>query len=102
MRLRATKAEVAALANRHGWRLVDYQADIGMVSFVRGAGDDEVRVNVYLSKLTVSTALRHPKRGRTQLYRKHVSLRDLERIFERPRAHTGYGYYTKGGKRGEP
>ncbi len=99
MNLKATKAEVAALANRYGWRFVGYQDNIGMASFVRGSGADEVRVNVYLSRMTVATALRHPKRGRTQLYRKHVSMKDLARIFEKPRAHTGYGYYTKGGTR---
>ena len=49
--------------------------------------------------MTVSTCLNHPKKGKTQLFRKRVNKEMLEQIFEYPRKHTGKGYYTKTNKK---
>lgn len=50
---------------------------------------------VYSTTMTVSTAMKHPKMGDTQLYRRNVSMTALEKIFKNPRIHTGRGYYNK-------
>lgn len=47
-------------------------------------------------KFTVSTALNHPTKGRTQLHRRHCTLEEVEELLRHPRAHTGKGYYRKG------
>lgn len=62
-----------------------------MISFVKG----DVRINVYPTKMTVSTCIDHPKQGKTQLHRRHVSLKQLREIFNNPRLHTGKGYHKK-------
>jgi hypothetical protein len=38
---------------------------------------------------TVGTALDHPVKGKTQLFRRNQSLEDLAQIFANPRLHTG-------------
>jgi len=82
-------SDIDALANKEGWLKIDYQENLGMVSYSK----DRVRVNVYLSKMTVSTAMKHPKKGKTQLFRRDVSLEQLAELFKNPRKHTGKGYY---------
>ena len=37
----------------------------------------------------------HHKRGKTQLFRRKQSMKDLERIFKNIREHTNKGYYRK-------
>lgn len=85
------KEVIDKYAIEHGYTLIDWQENIGMVSYLK----DFVRINVYLSTLTVSTAMNHPKQGRTQLFRKNLDIKTLKRIFRDPRAHTGKGYYKK-------
>ena len=53
------------------------------------------RINVYYSKMTIATALDHPMQGKTQLYRRNISDKMLERIFQNPRVHTKRGYRRK-------
>ena len=79
------------LAAIYGWEEIDHQPKQLMVSFRR----DGVRVNVYYSKMTVGTCLKHPKRGFTQLFRRNVSREMLEEILRYPRVHTDRGYYVK-------
>ena len=71
--------------------ILDYQENIGLISF----GFEDVRINIYLTKMTVATCLNHPKKGKTQLFIKKISKDMLEKIFEYPRKHTGKGYYKK-------
>jgi hypothetical protein len=59
-----------------------------VVSFVR----DGTRINVYYTTATVGTCLDHPTQGKTQLFRRGVTLEGLEQIFLNPRVHTGRGY----------
>lgn len=83
--------EIEKLANANKYFRLDYQENIGMVSYSNGA----VRINIYLSKMTVSTGLDHPKQGKTQMFRKNVTLVELEKLFINPRTHTGKGYKKK-------
>jgi len=57
--------------------------------------DERVKVHVYLRTRTVATQLDHPRRGKTQLFRRDVSIEDLRRIFGDPREHTSKGYYKR-------
>lgn len=81
--------DIDKLASESGWLKIDYQENIGMVSYSK----NKVRINVYLSRMTVSTAMKHPKKGKTQLFRRDVNLQELEKMFINPRIHTGKGYY---------
>lgn len=90
------KSEKAkSLAKKHGWGFHDYQETIGMISFVKVIDGDPARINIYLTKMTVATCINHPKKGKTQLFRKHVDEKLLGKIFSNPRVHTHKGYRTK-------
>jgi hypothetical protein len=79
---------IDALARSENYNQIDYQENIGMVSY----SDGETRINIYLTKMTVATCLKHPKKGATQLFRKNVNYEMLHKIFQYPRLHTGKGY----------
>lgn len=49
------------------------------------------RINYYYTTGTVGTALNHPRQGRTQMFRRDVSLAELEQIFANPPVRTGRG-----------
>lgn len=83
--------EVELAAKSAGFFRIAYKEDQGLVSYSQG----NIRINIYLTKMTVSTCLEHPKKGKTQLFRKNVSFEMLRDIFANPRKHTGKGYYTK-------
>lgn len=89
------KTKVQRIASSSGWQLTDYQDNIKMISFKKILNGSKARINIYLTKMTVATALEHPKQGKTQLYRRNVSLECLGAIFENPRQHTGKGYKTR-------
>ena len=80
-----------SIGESHGWKVIDWQSNIGLLSFEK----DKMRINVYITKMTVGVCLNHPKQGKTQLYRKNVSMKLLNTIFENPRVHTGKGYKKK-------
>lgn len=83
--------EILDLAKIKEWDLITHQAHISMVSFKKNG----CRINIYYSKGTISTALEHPKKGKTQLFRKYVDIELLEKIFDNPRVHTDRGYRFK-------
>lgn len=85
------RQQILALAEKHGYELEQEQPNICLLIFVKAA----VQVNVYYSKMTVGTAMRHPTKGCTQLFRRCVSLNEMEQIFKNPRVHTGKGYYRR-------
>jgi len=87
--------ELKALAKKHGWEFHDHQENIGMVSFVKVLSGDPARINIYMTKMTVATCINHPKSGKTQLFRKKVEPKLMEKIFKNPRVHTHKGYRTK-------
>lgn len=86
-----TKLTCDAIASASGYSLITNQENIGMVSYRK----DDVRINVYLTTRTVATCLNHPKKGKTQLFRRNVSEAQLKQLFNNPRSHTGKGYYAK-------
>ena len=90
-----TIIEISTIAERHGWKLVAIQLDIGLCSFTKQLKGEFAKVNVYRTTMTVATCLNHPKQGKTQLFRKKVSEKLLEQIFENPRIHTNKGYKIK-------
>lgn len=94
MLIQIPKIEIDKIAKGHGYTCIDYQEKIGMVSYFDGI----TRINVYLSTMTVATCMTHPKKGKTQLFRKNVRLNQLSDLFAYPCKHTGKGYYTKAAK----
>lgn len=91
MNYRVSKEKIDQIAQKHGYVCFDYQENIGMASY----SDGNTRINVYLTKMTVATCLKHPKKGATQLFRRNVNEKMLDEIFAYPRKHTGKGYYKK-------
>jgi len=89
------KARVIGIAEKHDWNEMIEQDNIGMISFFKKIQGFECRINVYLTTMSVTTYIKHPKKGRGQLYRKAVDPKQLNKIFKNPRQHTGIGYYTK-------
>ena len=88
-------AEIKVIAKEFDWEFIEYQENISMISFRKGINSKAMRINIYLTKMTVATSLNHPKKGKTQLYRKHVGIKLLRKIFKNPRIHTNKGYQTK-------
>lgn len=82
---------IEALAKSEGYNRIDFQENIGMLSY----SDGKTRINIYLTRMTVATCLNHPTKGTTQLFRKNVSYEMLKEIFQFPRKHTGRGYYKR-------
>lgn len=95
------KQLVRKLAKKYGWK---QQTNINayVIEFVRYVGKNyqypngfKQQVMVYFTTGTVSTALYHPKSGKTQLHRREIYHDELEQIFKNPRRHTGKGYYKR-------
>lgn len=85
---------IRLIATRYGYKEIGCN-DISRVISFRGE-DSNTRINVYYTTGTVGTCMDHPKKGKTQLFRRNInSLEQLESIFIDPRVHTGEGYYTR-------
>lgn len=82
------KRIIRKIATDNGWN--EIKGNDSMLSFKK----NDNRINVYYTTGTVATCLNHPKRGKTQLFRRNVGAGMLERIFRDPRIHTGKGYYS--------
>lgn len=84
--------QIKKIAAQNGWMLLTEQPLSSMISFTK----HRVRINVYDGRrgITVASCLDHPRRGKTQLFRKNVSLDLLDKIFKNPRLHTSAGYYV--------
>ena len=85
------RKQILKAAKIHGYALEQEQPEIGLMIFTKGG----VQINVYTTRMTVGTCLEHPKKGKTQMFRKNVSLELLDRIFKNPRVHTQAGYRRK-------
>lgn len=87
--------EINDMAKFYGWKFLDLQEENLMISW--GFDWENVnfrqRINLWYSTMTVATAINHPKSGRTQLYRRGITLKELEKLFRNARTHTGKGYY---------
>lgn len=86
--MRGDIKHIRSTAKAEGWKEIDHQEYIKMLSFVKGFS----RINVYYSKMTVATCINHPMQGKTQLFRKYVDDKLLKKIFKNPRIHTSNGY----------
>ena len=89
------KTKIIHLGKKHGWYFYDHQKNLCMLSFTKVKDSLNMRINVYYSKMIVATCINHPKIGKSQLFRKKVSIKLLEKIFINPRVHTGIGYYKR-------
>ena len=91
-----TKEEMNIIAAKYDWEFAEWQENIYMISYFKESDGIRMRINVYLTTMTIATSLDHPKKGKTQLYRRKVYDRALVgKIFRDPRHHTGKGYYEK-------
>jgi len=88
-------------AAEHGWRETKATNGGIMLTFALPGepGTKWPKVEIWPSTGTVATMIDHPKKGRTKLYRKGLSQKQIVKIFQDPRLHTGKGYYTKKEKR---
>lgn len=84
--------KMVKMGKDNGWKPIDWQGNLGMLSMWK----DDMRLNIYTTTMTVGTCLNHPKKGKTQLFRKNVSMDELEEIYKNPRVHTNKGYHKKG------
>ena len=85
--------DILNLCFKHDYNLVHVNNSNGMLRFKK----DKTSVNIYSTTFTVTTEIKHPKKGKTQLHRKLNGLQNrldiLEKILINPRVHTGKGYY---------
>ncbi len=88
--LRPRVNKIINLAFNNEYSLIKIDYNTGMLRFKK----DDIGINVYATKMTVTTEINHPKKGKTQLHRKTCTMLLLETIFSNPRIHTGKGYYT--------
>lgn len=82
---------IEKIAESRGWQKTDATNNGIMMTFIRG----KMKVEIWPSRMTVATMLRHPKKGKSKLYRCQVTFELLDEIFKNPRVHTGKGYYEK-------
>lgn len=85
------------IAQPHG-----YEVTTGGNPWMHAFRKKGVQVYIYHSassmlnrKYTVTTQITHPKKGRTQLHRRHCTMTDINEILKNPRVHTSKGYYKK-------
>lgn len=88
--------KIRDMAQELGWRELDFQANISLIRFYRANVTVREYLNIYFTRMTVGTCIEHPKKGRTQLFRRHVNPAMMRAIMQNPRVHTGEGYYTRG------
>jgi len=91
MKFLLSKADIDTIAGKYKYTCFDFQENIGLVRYTDGS----TKINIYLTTMTVATCLEHPIKGKTQLFRKNVTRKELDEIFSYPRKHTGKGYYVK-------
>ena len=82
------ESELNSEAEAKGWEKIECNQP-ALASYRK----DDMRLNFYLSTGTVGSCVDHPKKGKTQLFRKY--LENPMSLFDNPRQHTGKGYYTK-------
>lgn len=91
MEIKKLLQKIKVLAIKKHWDFLEFQENIGMVSFIKS----DKKINIYLTIMTVVTCINHPKKGKTQLFRKNRTFKEIEYIFNNPRTYNGNGDYTK-------
>ena len=84
---------VREIAQQNGYHEVDEHNS--EKSHLLSFRNNTTRINVYYTTGTVGTCLNHPRRGKSQLFRRDVDVDTLCSIFTDPRVHTGEGYYHR-------
>ena len=82
----------------YGWYEHDYQWSQGELVILRKDDDngDTMQLNIWCTTGTVGSYLNHPRRGKTQLFRRDVdSYGALKAILSNPRVHGQGGYYER-------
>lgn len=82
---------IQAVIAAYNWNFIRYEGS-NYKLIIRNLG---CQMCIYLSTMTIQTALDHPHQGKTQLTRKRVSALEFAELLKNPRAHTKKGYYTK-------
>jgi hypothetical protein len=86
------ESELDYMGETRGWdKMYGLPAQPPMASYKK----EGVRLNFWLSTGTVGSYLEHPRRGKTQLFRREVSMSEARDVFDNPRQHTGKGYHRK-------
>lgn len=88
-KLRANLFLIVELIKENNWEIIKYHDNNFILNLKKG----KIKMNVYLSTLTIQTSMNHPTKGKTQLNRKNLKHNELKLIFQNPRSHTGKGYY---------
>ena len=88
------EAQLDRLAADYGW----YKVEINQPETTSYKNYDNVRLNFYrkdgiAGQFTVGSYLDHPGQGKSQLFRRTVTLGEAAAIFANPRVHTGRGYH---------
>jgi cold shock CspA family protein len=88
------ESDLDCKADVHGWEKLDTVASQAPMASYSRAG---VRLNFWLSTGTVGSYLDHPRQGKSQLFRREITMNAADALFENPRQHTGVGYHRRGG-----
>lgn len=90
------ESELDYMGDTRGWEKIEgLPAQPPMASYKK----DGIRLNFWLSTGTVGSYLNHPRQGKTQLFRREISMSEASDIFNNPRQHTGKGYHHKNEKK---
>ena len=93
------ESELDYMGDTRGWEKIEgLPAQPPMASYKK----DGIRLNFWLSTGTVGSYLDHPRQGKTQLFRREISMSEASDIFNNPRQHTGKGYHHKNEKKVVP
>lgn len=82
---------VSEIAKKNGYKMYVFDKNSNFGVFKK----DNIRIAVNFNTMKVMSTLDHPKRGRKQLTRGKMTIKETQKIFENPRIHTGKGYYSK-------
>ena len=90
----STKETIVELSQKYGWTFVMEEYPY-MIRLTKKFKYSLVKMNIYWNGSgiikNVCTHMKHPKKGKGQLYRK-TNLNELEVYFNNPRHHTKKGY----------
>ena len=93
------ESELDYMGDTRGWEKID---DLPEQPPLASYKKDGIRLNFWLSTGTVGSYLDHPRQGKTQLFRREISMSEASDIFNNPRQHTGKGYHHKNEKKVVP
>ncbi len=72
------------------WAIVQWEP----LTFKLIITDKVCKMSIYLSTMTIQTAMNHPTKGKTQLTRRGITLKEFKKLLDNPRYHTNKGYHV--------